>query len=297
MKQLLCLAAVLGVVSTVSGRAVQEAPSSSATFGVASIKPGDPASRGGGIRRLPGGRVNVINMTARSIITYAYQLNSFEFIGGPAWLDTDRFDISAKLEGNPGIVLPGQGKLDPLQLALRALLVERFHLRLHTESRETDAYALVMLKPGTLGPALKRSSSDCKAMAEQARQGTLPRPATSSPGGTFPCNMAGSIGVIRFDGFDMALAARTLSNFAGRPVVDRTGLSGNWQFVLTFLADSRGQAGSADAESRAIAAGSPDPDAPSLFTAVQEQLGLKLQPTKAPVDVMVVDQIEHPTLD
>jgi len=95
----------------------------------------------------------------------------------------------------------------------------------------------------------------------------------------------------------MSLAARTLSNFAGRPVVDRTGLSGNWQFVLMFLGDSRGPAGSADAESRAIAAGSPDPDAPSLFTAVQEQLGLKLQPTKAPVDVMVVDQIERPTSD
>src|SRR5438128_12253723 len=159
-----------------SARQAAQEPSAAPmyAFEVATLKQNKSGERGGGIRRLPGGRVTVTNMPARQLVTFAYQLGQFQLAGGPSWLADDKFDITAKLAGNPEWEGPGSGKPDPINVAMRQLLAERFKLKLHTESRDLDAYALVMVKPGVTGPALKPSPTDCKALAEQLRQGKLP---------------------------------------------------------------------------------------------------------------------------
>lgn len=266
------------------------------TFEVATLKQNKSGERGGGIRRLPGGRVTVTNMAARQLIAFAYGLNlgQFQLVGGPSWLADDKYDVTAKMEGNPEWTGPGSEKPDPISVAMRKLLSERFKLKIHKETRELDAYALVMVKPGTPGPALKPSPTDCKALMEQARQGRLPPqqgpPDFSKP---IPCSIMGRIGQINFDGFGMTQVANMFVGQAGRPIVDRTGLSGTWQFVMTFFQE-RPQGAPPPPPGEPIAS---DPNAPSFFTALQEQLGLKLESTKAPIEVTVIDSAEHPTDD
>jgi bla regulator protein blaR1 len=287
-----CLAMSVAIVAAQEpGTQSQPSASASPTFEVATVKQNKSGERGGGIRRLPGGRVTVTNMPARGLITFAYQLGQYQLIGGPSWLDNDRFDITAKMEGNPEWEGPGSGKADPIMLAMRALLAERFKLKLHIESRELDAFALVMLKPGVPGAALKPSTTDCKALAERLRQGQAPPGPPQPVNGIVPCSIMGRIGQISFDGFPMSQAAGMLVGQAGRPVVDRTGLTGNWQFVVTFAQEQRGPL------PPGVELPPPDPNAPSFFTALQEQLGLKLESTKAPFDVTVIDAVERPTDD
>ena len=268
------------------------APIDDGTFEVATLKMNKSGERGGGIRRLPGGRVTVTNMPVRQLITFAYQLGPYQLVGGPSWLADDRYDVTAKMEGNPEWGGIGTGRPDPIQLAMRKLLAERFKLKIHAESRDLDAYALVMVKPGVIGPQLKPSPTDCKALLDRAQRGQAPLPQGPPPAtGVIPCSIMGNIGRIRFDGFPMTQAAGTMTGQAGRPVVDRTGLTGNWQFELTF-AQERPVGAPPDANIPAA-----DPNAPSFFTALQEQLGLKLESTKAPFDVTVIDSAEHPTDD
>jgi uncharacterized protein (TIGR03435 family) len=287
MKKLIlgvCLLASVGVAAQVE----------TYSFEVATLKQNKSGERGGGIRRLPGGRVTVTNMAARQLIAFAYslQLGQFQLVGGPSWLADDKFDITAKMEGNPEWGGPGTGKPDPITLAMRKLLAERFKLKLHTESRDLDAYALVMVKPGVTGPQLKPSPTDCAELLKQAQAGKLP-PNPQPVNGIMPCSIMGRIGQISFDGFPMAQAAGMMVGQAGRPVVDRTGLTGNWQFVITF-AQERPQGAPPPPPGEPVAA---DPNAPSFFTALQEQLGLKLESTKAPFDVTIIDSAEHPTDD
>jgi uncharacterized protein (TIGR03435 family) len=284
----LCLVAIAAVVSAQS-----PARSDESTFEVATLKQNRSGERGSGIRRLPGGRVTVTNMPVRALITFAYQLGQFQLTGGPTWLADDRFDITAKMEGNPDWGGPGSGRPDPITLAMRKLLAERFKLKLHTESRDLDAYAVVMLKPGVPGPQLKPSPTDCKAVLAQAQRGQAPQPqGPPSFDRPIPCSIMGRFGQILFDGFPMSQAATAMVNQAGRPVVDRTGLIGNWQFVLTF-AQERPIGAPAPPNEQTL----PDPNAPSFFTALQEQLGLRLEATKAPFDVTVIDSVEHPNDD
>ena len=289
------IAGVCFVMATAAVWAQQSPPAAeSYSFEVATIKQNKSGERGGGIRRLPGGRVTVTNTPVRVLIAFAYQLGQYQLVGGPAWLGDDRFDITAKIDGNPEWEGPGSGKPDPIQVSMRKLLAERFKLKFHTESRDLDAYALVMVKPGVPGPALKPSPTDCKALAEQLRQGKLPPAASQPVDGIMPCSIMGRIGQISFDGFAMSQAAGMMVGQAGRPVVDRTGLTGNWQFLMTF-AQERPVGAPAPPPGEQLPA--PDPNAPSFFTALQEQLGLKLESTKAPFDVTVIDSAEHPTDD
>src|SRR5438105_3604997 len=155
---------ILGVclVAGVTIAAAQEPPlpATSASqaqpvFEVATLKQNTSGERGGGIRRMPGGRVAVTNMAARQLVAFAYQLQAYQLVGGPQWLADDKFDMTAKMEGNPEWGGPGTGMPDPIQLAMRTFLAERLKLKVHTESRDLDAYALVLVKPGVTGPALK----------------------------------------------------------------------------------------------------------------------------------------------
>jgi uncharacterized protein (TIGR03435 family) len=128
-------------------------------------------------------------------------------------------------------------------------------------------------------------------MAQAQQRGQVPPNPPPTVNGIIPCSTGGGIGRISFDGSPITRATRMFANVAGRPVVDPTGLTGNWQFLLTF-APERSTNFPADANSPAA-----DPDAPNFFTAIQEQLGLKLESTKAPFDITVIDSAEHPTED
>lgn len=273
------VATVLTLLLPMASPRAQAPEQTASTFEVASIKPSTSVERLSGIQRQPGGRVTITNMTVRTLITFAYQITGYQLVDGPSWADRDAFDILALMNGNPTWGTPGSGLPDPAQVAMQSLLADRFKLKVHREMRELDVYALVLAKPGTPGPGLTPSTNDCKALAEQARQGKTPPPRPAAAGPT-PCSILGSVGRISFDGFGMPQVANMLIGQAGRIVVDRTGLSGNWQFVLTFAPE-----------------GVTDTNAPSFFTALREQLGLKLESTKQPVDALVIDQVERPTLD
>jgi uncharacterized protein (TIGR03435 family) len=191
------------------------------------------------------------------------------------------------MEGDPPPVVPGTGA-DHMMLATRTLLADRFKLKIHKETRELDIYALTMARPGGKpGRKLLPARGGCSPEELAARRG-------AGPGGPPPpvCGIQHGPGRIRFGNYPLELFARSISDRVGRAVVDRTGLTGNWEFDIEFQAEvPPGQ----------LPPGAPpppvDPDAPNLFTAIQEQLGLKLDATKGPVEVWVVDSVERPTTD
>jgi uncharacterized protein (TIGR03435 family) len=247
-------------------------------FEAASVKPARPDNPPGqGVSRAPGGRFTAVNAPLRFLILYAYQLQGHQLVGAPDWIANERFDIVAKMEGDPPpIVTAGP---DPMRLATQALLAERFGLIARRETRELDIYALTMARPGGApGRGLKPSPEDCAAMAARARAAVPPPSADGTP--PFICGTSFGAGRVRFAGYPLSLFASGLSQSVGRVVVDRTGLIGNWAFELKYAVEP-----------------SPDSDAPSLFTAIQEELGLKLEATTGPVDVLVVDRVERPTPD
>jgi uncharacterized protein (TIGR03435 family) len=283
MRQLMLTSCFAGAVAI-----AVPAQEKDATFEVASVKPNKSGDTNGMLRMLPGGRVSASNMPVRPIITFAYQLAQYQLVGGPGWLTTDRYDLIAKLEGDPGPVFaPGATAPNPMQLALRSLLEDRFKLKVHRETREMDISALVLATPGGgAGPNLKPTTQDGAAAAAAAQRGAPP-PSSAATGVPF-CGIQGGPGRIRFGGLPASALAQAFSGPAGRMVVERTGLTGAWDFELNYAAEGRGVPGGADAAPA-------DPNAPSLFTAVQEQLGLKLESTKGPVEVLVIDSVERPT--
>ncbi len=279
----------LVIAACVAASVAVAAQDKDTTFEVASVKRNTSGDTNGMLRQLPGGRMTAANMPVRQMITFAYQLAGYQLVGGPGWLYTDRYDVNAKMDGNPqSAFVPGANQPGPMQLALQKLLEDRFKLKVHRETREMDIYALVMAKPGAgPGPGLKPTKQDCVAAAAAAQRGQPPPP----PGGnsTVPfCGIQGGNGRLRFGGLPSAAMAQAFSGPAGRMVVDRTGLSGAWDFELTFSIEGRGGPG-------------PDTPAadqpPGLFTAIQEQLGLKLESTKGPVEVLVIDSVERPIDD
>jgi uncharacterized protein (TIGR03435 family) len=259
-------------------------------FEAASVKPNKSGEQGSSIRRQPGGRLTATNMPLRALITFAYQLQPFQLVGDPSWIRNENFDIVAKMEGDPAPVPPGQGA-DPLMLAMRTLLADRFTLAVHRETRELDIYALVVARPdGTLGPKLQRTTTDCEALMASRRGGPPPTP--PGPDAPFLCGMRGTFGRLSVNSMPMTVFANNLSQRMQRVVVDRTGLTGGWDFELTFAPEP-----TAGPLPPGVELPPADPNAPSLVTAIQEQLGLKLQSTKGPVEVLVVDRIERPAPD
>jgi uncharacterized protein (TIGR03435 family) len=259
-------------------------------FEAASVRPNKSGEQGSTIRRQPGGRLTATNMPLRALITFAYQLQPFQLVGDPSWIRNENFDIVAKMEGDPAPVPPGQGA-DPLMLAMRTMLADRFKLVVHRETREMDIYALVVARPdGTLGPKLQKTTTDCEALMAARRGG--PPPVAPGPDAPFLCGMRGTFGKLVANSMPMSVFANTLSQRMQRVVVDRTGLPGAWDFELSFAQETPGGPLPPGVELPPV-----DPNAPSLVTAIQEQLGLRLQSTKGPVEVLVVDGIERPTSD
>jgi uncharacterized protein (TIGR03435 family) len=263
-----------------------------ATFDVVSIKPntsGDPMNR---LAIEPGGRYRWTNTTLQQLIGMSYQRRPFdnrEIVGGPDWLASARFDVIAHA-GSTALLLGPDGFPGPLFAMVRAMLEDRFQLKTHDEQRERPVYALTLARrDGTLGPRLTRSTIDCTAVMRDQVQGKRPEP---TPAGLLPCAIRPAPGRLQGSALSLEGFAGVLSSLVGRPVIDRTGLSGNFDVDLEFTPELvQGLAG-------APAAAPPPParsDLPSVFTAVQEQLGLKLESTRAPVDVLVIDRAERPS--
>ena len=259
------------------------------TFEAASVRPNKSGELGSRFRREPGGRFTASNVTLRQLITNAYQVQGFQLLNLPDWAGEERFDIVAKLEGNPAPMPPGSPN-DPMILAVRALLEDRFKLVTHRETRQLDIYALAMARPDRKpGPSLRSTTQDCqRVMQEAARTGVPPSP---PPGVSVFCGLRGSFGRIDGGGASMAMLANNLAPQVERVVVERTGLEGEWDFELSFAQEARGPI------PPGVELPPVDPNAPSLFTALQEQLGLKLEPAKGPVEVLVVDSASRPMLD
>jgi uncharacterized protein (TIGR03435 family) len=279
---------------TVHGQTPSPPPDGPA-FEVASIKRNTSGTGMMSIQMAPGGRLDFVNVPLRNLIVRAYQVQPFQVIGGPAWVANDRFDVIAKPEGD---ATPAQANL-----MLRALLADRFKLVVRTETRELPVYHLVKARAdGQLGPELKPAAVECgpgtrgrgaPPAAGPGGPGPLPGAATGAAG----CQMMMTPGRLRVGGQPISALASALANQLGRPVIDKTGLSGSFDLALSFMPDG-GREGRAGTPPPGVPLPpAVDPDAPSLFTALQEQLGLKLESERGPVDVLVIDSVAQPIED
>jgi uncharacterized protein (TIGR03435 family) len=203
------------------------------------------------------GRVTISNETLRNIIRSAYGNHDLQVLGGPSWIDGERWDINA------GVGADNQGgSIRPL---MQSLLAERFKLVAHVETRELPIYALVMAHANRqLGPRLHGATIECSI------QGT-------------GCGSHTTQGMITSTAQTMVQTAVNLTQFAGRRVVDKTGLTGRFDFTLTWTPEG--------------GASLTDADGGSLFTALQDQLGLKLESQRGPVEVVVIDSVERAVQD
>lgn len=239
-----------------------------AAFEVASIKPNGSAATNSSTSGRAGS-FTASNVTAGQLIIYAYRLRQFQLAGGPGWINADRFDIQARA--------PENAKTDNPAMT-RALLRDRFKLVAHTETRQEQIYALVPAHAdGRLGPQIKASTLNCSP----------PEPGAVSPCGT-NTSVNETAGRLTGTGQSMQNLANVLGSFGlSRMVLDRTALKGGFDFELRWTPDSLvGTAGAAQAN-----------DAPSIFAALQEQLGLRLESQRGPVEFLVVDSIEQPRPD
>jgi len=252
----------LGLLSSGLLRA-QSTPPARPQFDVASVKPN---KRSDGLLSLDvqtGGRFIATNIPLKQFIRAAYTLQLYQIVGEPGWVDDERFDIIATSEQElrvPTPWMPGS-KYALFQMMMQSLLADRFKMVSHNETRESPVYALVVDKPER-GPSagVKNAAVPCAP----------------------DCGMHIGRGSLRARRVPMPTLAEFLSQVTGRLVSDATGLTGNFDLDLQWNADIQQQAST---------------DAPSIFTALQEQLGLRLDSRRGPVPVLVIDSIEHPTAD
>jgi len=243
---------------------VRMAANAKPAFEVATIKPHDPARREQ-IITLRGAEVITTNVTVHELINLAYWLHPKQLAGGPAWTESEKFDMAGKPDA------PGQPNVDQMKMMIQKLLADRFQLKFHYEKRELPVYAIRLAKTGA---KITKSADDPKGI----------------PGWFFGRSASGT--ALTFRNSPMSQFSALLQNSMDRPVVDESGLSERYDFTVTFTPDPA-QAALLGGPPQA-AADNPDA-APDLFTAFQQQLGLKLEPTKAPVDVMVIDKVEKPS--
>lgn len=247
------------------------------SFDVASVKQ-NPSRTRTPMTWQPGGRF-VMGLPIFSIVTIGYGVPAYRIEGIPDWARTTFFDINAQAGRQPDI--------EQRPAYYRGLLVERFKLAAHVEQREMDVYTLTLARSdGRLGPNLKRSDVNCDAEIEAARKRTPAggRPAPPQPGVRPTCGSIGGVASLTAGAAQLTILTGMLAGALGRPVVDKTGLTG--RFDIDFKA-APPQAGPG-------VAGSPLAELPSVFTALEDQLALKLIQGRAAVDVLVIDRLEMP---
>lgn len=233
--------------------AAQFAWAQTPSFEVATIKPAAPSTDGHTHINYPSGdRFSASNITLIALMQWAYKMPARQIISGPSWLSSSRFDIQATIDANQIEHLDQQAQTELKQRMVQSLFADRFHMKIHQETRTMPAYDLVVAKDGT---KLQPSHANGKSIG---------------------------IGRSHFngEGLPMTIIAEELSQIAGRAIVNKTGLSGYYDFKLQWAPDD--------------ATGS-DSNLPSFFTALQEQLGLKLISTKEPIPVLVIDHLDQPT--
>ena len=278
MKRSVCLVAAAFIatplVAAVQLPATPASDVENAKFDVVSIKRND-GTGGMGAKTVPGS-FSVVGVPMRFVIQRAFAAQDFQITGGPDWMNTDRFDIDARFDVAVGPTGP-----QALAARLRNMLKERFNFAATTQTREMPIYALTRARDdGKLGSQMKPSGVDCTSMPVPGRQGG------PGPDGRPMCGGRGGPGQIIAGGLTMPQLATQLSQYTGRLVVDKTGLTGSWSFDLTWVPTP-------DQLPPGVTLPF-DPDAPTLVTALQEQLGLKLESTRGPVNVINVDRLEPP---
>jgi uncharacterized protein (TIGR03435 family) len=257
------------------------------TFSVVSVKPSPspPADRPYTVRPgviTPGDRWQVTFSPIYIFLRFIYGMYSGpgQIIGAPDWTRRENYDIDARADGNV--------TREQMMIMIRNLMKDRFKLAVHTERRELTTYVLVLARSdGRLGPGLRVPAVDCSGMAAARARGETPATPPTPPGFQAPCDRRlgrrESLAYITAAQTRIAGLAGMLENTLGGPVVDRTGLRETFDIVLEFAPPTL------SADPNANSAG------PSIFAAVQDQLGLKLVQEKVPADVLVIDHIERPT--
>lgn len=234
----------------------QMSPCADPSYEVATIKPSNP-NRHNDIDgfRQSGRRLDIEYQTLNNMLNFAYGVHPRQIVDAPAWFATDRYDVEGVLDTE------GEPNLKQEQGIVKKLLADRFQLKFHRETRGLSVYALTMTGDG---PKLNKSKGDPNAQGDEKG------------------NMRAGQSTMTITNMSMADFALIMQFYTDRPVVDQTGLAGKWDFKWTWTSD----------ESRV----SPESNAaPGLFTAIQEQLGLKLEAKKAPAEVFVVDHVERPS--
>jgi uncharacterized protein (TIGR03435 family) len=291
MKRLILMVAAcaaFGVPAFVVGpRLVAQTPSNAA-FEVASVRPNKTGDGRVMVAMQPGGRFNASNVPVNMLLRQAFNVQEFQIVGGPDWRASDRFDVVAKAP-------EGEFTIDVMRPMLQSLLVDRFKLAFHRESRDMPIYALMKARPdGKLGPNLGAAAVDCAAVM-RGRRGGGPPPAPPQPGQKVECGFMIGFGRMNVGGMPLGQLAQSLSPMVGRIVLDKTELTGNYDFELSYSPEGLSFPGGPP-----LLNGGPapvDPNLPTIFTALQEQLGLKLDSQRGPVDVVVIDRLEQPIAD
>lgn len=262
-------------------------PAKDVIFDVTSVKESSPQSLGSGIPQWSGDRLTVIGTTLRGLILRSYPGYGVDRLAGePTWVTSTRFDIRATVS-NPALVQTEAQRVR----ALRALLEERFGLVTSTEVRDASVYALVNAHAdGRLGPGLRRSQLACGDPARLPARVRIGQPISLPRSDQRPaCGMSGRDGLLVAGNVTVEVIPQFLLGRADRLVIDRTGLTEAFDVVLAYSATPGFLPN----------AGAPDSgqDGPSLFTALEEQLGLKLQPTTAPLEFLVITRVAPPAPD
>ena len=275
-------------------------------FDVASVKANKSGPAMMMMRTLPTS-FNMTNLPLRMLITQAYRVSGYQLVGGPGWIDSERFDIVAKA--------PEGSRPDQTPLMLRGLLAERFKLKVHAETRETQIYVLTLARSdGKLGPKLSKSTDDCeKILAERQAAAVAARaggagPVPFTPPGPNekpvctinmrPTPVTNGMPVLNFrgGGQPMQMIVNQISSFLNKRVVDRTGLTGLYDFEMQFSMGTQMPLTTQAPGAGAATTTAPIDDGPTMFDAVRE-LGLKLESERGPVEHLVIDSVDRPTED
>ena len=257
-------------------------------FEVASIKPNVSGDFKRAIGPGPNGRFQGLNVSLRELVAFGYGVDMARAtlqIGGPVWIDQERFDVDAIIPG-------GSAPQAEVRAMVSALLTDRFKLRAHRETREVAAFNLVMDRADRrLGPRLRPSTIDCEARRAAARRGGPPPPPQGPPPDPSTirpiCGVRQAPGRFAGDAVSLTQLTSALSPFAGRIVMDRTELRGYFDVDLEWTPDPPQAPRSPDAPEPGTQAG--------IVTAIREQLGLRLEDARTSVEVVVIDAAERPT--
>ena len=270
MRPLLTLAALGALVPVAlagQDRQPPVKPTASPQFEAATFKPSQSPSPGGTLAPRPGGLLRGTNIPLYSLVSFGYQLQNYQVTGDPDWFRRERYDLTATAEGNPSI--------DDMRAMTRALLAERLQFVAHRETRMVAGYELVALRPGRLGPNLRPSLRDCFKPAAE-RPPVVLQPNQLPPN---PCGITHEGTSVKAGDMSLENLVQTLSSATRTRVDDRTGLTGNYDVDLKW----------SDLEVTDT-----PPVAPPIFTAVEEQLGLRLQRAQIPTEVLVIDSVSRP---